>query len=45
MIPESLTQELIGYQYAKTWNGELPTAMLGSDTAPVLNMDSTGTEE
>lgn len=40
MVAESLTQELIDYQYAKAWDGQLPTTMLGDGTVPVLNVDT-----
>ena len=40
MISESLTQELISYTYAQSWDGRLPTVMTGdSGMIPVLNMD------
>ena len=41
-ISESLTQELINYTYAQTWNGELPTVMAGdgaSSMIPVLDVN------
>ncbi len=39
-ISESLTQELIHYTYAQTWNGKLPTVMTGENgMVPVLNMN------
>ncbi|MBQ1410041.1 MAG: prohibitin family protein [Oscillospiraceae bacterium] len=43
-ISESLTDELINYTYAQTWNGKLPTVMTGSgDKAssliPVLDIN------
>ena len=39
-ISESLTQELIHYTYAQTWNGKLPTVMSGENgMIPVLNMN------
>lgn len=37
MIAESLTDELIEYTYASSWNGELPMYMADSNTTPVLN--------
>lgn len=37
MIAKSLTDELINYTYASTWNGILPTYMADSNTTPVLN--------
>lgn len=37
-IAESLTGELIEYTYANTWNGELPSVVMGEDSIPVLNM-------
>ena len=41
-ISESLTQELINYTYAQTWNGKLPTVMTGSgdnSMIPVLDVN------
>ena len=39
-ISESLTQELINYTYAQSWNGKLPTVMSGENgMIPVLNMN------
>ena len=41
MISESLTQELINYTYAQSWNGKLPTVMTGEGGSmiPVLNVN------
>ena len=41
MISESLTQELINYTYAQSWNGELPTVLTGegSSMIPILNVN------
>ncbi len=43
-ISESLTQELINYTYAQTWDGKLPTVMTGSgddasNLIPVLDIN------
>ena len=41
-ISESLTQELINYTYAQSWNGKLPTVMTGSgdnSMIPVLDVN------
>ena len=41
-ISESLTQELINYTYAQSWNGKLPTVMSGdsgSSMIPVLDVN------
>ena len=40
-ISESLTQELINYTYAQSWNGKLPTVMTGEGGSmiPVLNVN------
>lgn len=41
-ISESLTQELINYTYAQTWDGKLPTVMSGqggSEMIPVLDVN------
>ncbi|MBO5037697.1 MAG: prohibitin family protein [Clostridia bacterium] len=39
-LAESLTDELINYAYAQSWNGELPIYMGGgSGTIPVLDMN------
>ena len=40
-ISESLTQELINYTYAQSWNGKLPTVMTGGDNSmiPVLDVN------
>ena len=43
-ISESLTQELINYTYAQSWNGKLPTVMTGSgddasNLIPVLDIN------
>lgn len=41
-ISESLTQELINYTYAQTWDGKLPTVMSGdggSSMLPVLDVN------
>lgn len=42
MIAESLTDDLIQYQYATAWNGELPVYMADSNTMPVLNFTGNG---
>ena len=43
MISESLTDELIQYTYAQSWNGKLPTVMSGGDGGssmiPVLDVN------
>lgn len=36
-VAQSLTQSLIDYAYAQSWNGQLPTYMGGEGTIPVLN--------
>ena len=36
-ISESLTQELIDYNYAQSWDGRLPAIMNGSDGAVIVN--------
>ena len=41
-ISESLTQELINYTYAQSWNGKLPTVMTGDSSSsmiPVLDVN------
>ena len=40
-ISESLTQELINYTYAQTWNGQLPTVMTNGESSmiPVLDVN------
>ena len=41
-ISESLTQELINYTYAQTWDGQLPTVMAGengSSMVPILDVN------
>ena len=47
MISESLTQELINYTYAQSWNGKLPTVMTGdgSSMIPVLDVNQMLPEE
>ena len=37
-IAASLTPELIDYEYATGWNGELPDTMLGTDAVPVIGV-------
>lgn len=37
-IGESITEELIEYEYATGWDGELPSTMLGSDVVPVIGV-------
>jgi len=37
-IAASLTPELIDYEYATGWNGELPDTMLGADAVPVIGV-------
>ena len=36
-LANSLTDELISYEYAQSWNGELPTYMGGESSIPVLD--------
>ena len=36
-LANSLTNALIDYKYAESWNGELPTYMGGEGSVPVLN--------
>ena len=38
-LAESITESLIDYKYAETWDGSLPTYMGGEGTIPVLNFD------
>ncbi|MBQ1371668.1 MAG: prohibitin family protein [Oscillospiraceae bacterium] len=41
-LSESLTQELINYTYAQTWDGKLPTVMAGEQSSsmiPVLDVN------
>ena len=40
-LSESLTQALIDYTYAQSWNGKLPTVMTGdgSNMVPVLDVN------
>ncbi len=49
MISESLTQELISYTYAQSWDGKLPTVMAGGEGAssmiPVLDLNRLLPEE
>lgn len=37
-LAASLTDELINYEYAQSWNGELPTYMGGESSIPVLDL-------
>ena len=37
LISESLTEELIDYTYAQSWDGELPAIMSGKDGAVIVN--------
>ncbi len=37
MIAESITPELINYDYAQRWDGELPTIMSGTNGAVIVN--------
>ena len=36
-LASSLTDELINYEYAQSWNGQLPTYMGGESSIPVLD--------
>ena len=45
-IAASLTEELIAYQEAQSWNGQLPATYVGSaDSLPVINVDPGNTAE
>lgn len=44
-VSESLTEELIRYQYALRWNGVLPGVMLGESAMPMFNLGQVATEE
>lgn len=37
-LANSLTEELINYEYAQSWNGQLPTYMGGESSIPVLDL-------
>ena len=37
-LAESITKDLINYQYAQSWDGKLPTYMSGDSAVPVLNV-------
>lgn len=37
-LAASLTEELINYEYAQSWNGELPTYMGGESSIPVFDL-------
>ncbi len=39
-IAESLTDALIAYTYAESWNGALPTFMTGDTTLPMFDMSA-----
>ena len=38
-LSESITESLIDYKYAESWNGSLPTYIGGEGTIPVLNFN------
>ena len=44
-IAESVTPELIEYQYALRWDGKLPIYMMGEGSTPIVNLPMTGEEE
>ena len=44
-IAESVTPELIEYQYALRWDGKLPIYMMGEGSTPIVNLPMMGEEE
>ena len=44
-IAQSVTLELIEYQYALRWDGKLPTYMMGEGSTPIVNLPMMGEEE
>ena len=44
-IAESVTPELIEYQYALRWDGKLPIYMMGEGFTPIVNLPMMGEEE
>lgn len=44
-IAQSVTPELIEYQYALRWDGKLPTYMMGEGSTPIVNLPMMGEEE
>ena len=44
-IAQSVTPELIEYQYALRWDGKLPTYMMGEGSTPIVNLPMVGEEE
>ena len=42
LVAESVTDDLIDYTKAQSWNGQLPSTFVGSDDAlPIINTDQT----
>lgn len=39
-LADSITAELIQYQFAIRWNGELPQVMMSESSIPVVNLDN-----
>lgn len=37
-MAEAVTDSIINYEYAKNWNGVLPSTVMGSETLPLMNM-------
>lgn len=44
-IAQSVTPELIEYQYALRWDGKLPTYMMSEGSTPIVNLPMMGEEE
>lgn len=43
-LAEAITDEIVAYEYAQNWSGELPTYMMGTSALPIVNIPM-GTDE
>lgn len=44
-LAEAITNEIVAYEYAQNWSGELPTYMMGSETLPIIDIPMNLKEE
>lgn len=37
-LAEAITNDIVAYEYAKNWSGDLPTYMMGTGTLPIIDI-------
>ena len=37
-LAEAITNDIVTYEYAKNWSGDLPTYMMGTEALPIIDI-------